>query len=318
MIKVHADLQQRWRLLKTSFEAIGNQSLSIAEWVDQRTPYQVKILPSAKFQADPLRRILRVLPKSSFKRLLLDTPLWQYATSSILKSLPEGLKNAECKQGTTPVRLPIPYVPPTDLLEKWETKQIKVELPDGTKFQMPTYGSGNNEEYLVHIIAVLRLVKQRGTAAKVKEAFAALVALSKEMSPFFNFPEDKTVAAKEARKKKLNKLNESLKAKKTIAVELAQKAYKLFHCFIVGKAQTQWDRIMNEMHMKNPWIGVNAKSNKGICVKSWISFMDCIELHKFTVFADAAEKAALLHAADVQEAPASHGESICVTHGGLE
>jgi hypothetical protein len=53
----------------------------------------------------------------------------------------------------------------------------------------------------------------------------------------------------------------------------------------------QWDRIVNEMHTKNPWIGVNGKSNKGICVKSWISFMDCIELHKLTVFpADTAEK----------------------------
>jgi hypothetical protein len=110
------------------------------------------------------------------------------------------------------------------------------------------------------------------------------------MSPFFAFPKDETVATKEA-KKKLNKLNKSLKAKKTIVVELAQKAYKLFHCFVVGKARTQWDRIMNKMHMKNPWIGVNGKSNKGICVKSWISFMGCIELHKLTVFpADAVEK----------------------------
>jgi hypothetical protein len=45
------------------------------------------------------------------------------------------------------------------------------------------------------------------------------------------------------------------------------------------------------MHTKNPWIGVNGKSNKGIQVESWISFMDCIELHKLTLFpADAAEK----------------------------
>jgi hypothetical protein len=44
------------------------------------------------------------------------------------------------------------------------------------------------------------------------------------------------VAVKEARMKKFNKLNESLKAKKVIAVKLAQKAYKLFRCFIVGKA----------------------------------------------------------------------------------
>jgi hypothetical protein len=139
--------------------------------------------------------------------------------SSNLKSLPEGLKNAKCENGTPPVRPPIPYVPPTDLLEKRETKQIKVELPDRAKFQMPTYGSGNNKEYLVYIIAVLHLVEQKGTAAEVKEAFAALVAVRKEMSPFFNFPEDKTVAAKKERKKNLNKLNKSLKAKKTITVE---------------------------------------------------------------------------------------------------
>jgi hypothetical protein len=111
------------------------------------------------------------------------------------------------------------------------------------------------------------------------------------MSPFFNFPKDKTVAAKEARKKKLNKLNESLKAKKTITVELVQKAYELIRCFVVGKAQMQWDRIVNKMHTKNPWIGMNGKSNKDIHVKSWRSFMDCIQLHKLAIFpANAAEK----------------------------
>jgi hypothetical protein len=36
---------------------------------------------------------------------------------------------------------------------------------------------------------------------------------------------------------------------------------------------------------------MNGKSNKGLCVRSWISFMDCIKLHKLTIFpANAAEK----------------------------
>ncbi len=78
-----------------------------------------------------------------------------------------------------------------------------MELLDGTKFQMPSYGSGNNEEYLVHVIAVLQLVEQKGTAAEVKEAFAALVKVRKEISPFFNFPEGETPAKKEARKRSL-------------------------------------------------------------------------------------------------------------------
>ncbi len=65
-----------------------------------------------------------------------------------------SLNLAECEKGMPPIRPPIPYVPPTDLHKKGQTEQIKVELPDGMKFQMPTYGSGNNEEYLVHVIAV--------------------------------------------------------------------------------------------------------------------------------------------------------------------
>jgi hypothetical protein len=52
----------------------------------------------------------------------------------------------------------------------------------------------------VHIIAVLQLVKQKGTAAEVKEAFAVLVKVRKEMNLLFNFPEDETPAKKESRK----------------------------------------------------------------------------------------------------------------------
>jgi hypothetical protein len=38
-------------------------------------------------------------------------------------------------------------------------------------------------------------------------------------------------------------------------------------------------------------IGVNGKSNQGLHVRSWLSFQDCIKLHKLTFFpADATEK----------------------------
>ncbi len=216
--------------------AAGNQSLSINKRVDQGTPYQVKILIFTKFQADPLWRILRVPPKSSFKHLSLETLLWQFAMKTNIKSPPEGLRNTECKKGTPLVRLPIPYVPPPDLHGKREPEQIKVELLDGTKFQMPTYRTGNNEEYLIHVIAVMHLIKQKRTADEVKEAFAALVAVGKEMRPFFVFPDNKTATEKEVQHKKLNKFKEILKAKRDFAVVEAQKAYKLFCCFVIGEA----------------------------------------------------------------------------------
>ncbi len=278
-------------MLKTSSKATGNQSLSIVDQVQQGTPlpsqdFALSKVSSGSSSKDPTSPTQESFQASSFGDSALAVR--HEFKPQVLTRRP---KNANCKKGTPPVKLPILNIPLTDLHEKRETEQIKVEPPNEAKFQMPTYSSGNNEEYLVHVIAVLRLVKQKGTAAKDKEAFTALVKVRKEMSPLFNFPKDETAAKKEARKKKLSNLNESLKAKKSFAVNQAQKAYKLFSCFVIGVAQMQWDRIVNKMHMKNPWIGMNGKSNKGICMKSWVSFMDCIKLHKLTVFpADAAEK----------------------------
>jgi hypothetical protein len=65
----------------------------------------------------------------------------------------------------------------------------------------------------------------------------------------------------------------------------------MFCLFVVGNQQTQWDKIIQEMHSKDPWIGVYGSSHKGICVCSWPAFLDCIELHKLTISPmDAAEK----------------------------
>jgi hypothetical protein len=109
--------------------------------------------------------ILQVPPKLFFKRLILESPLWQHAMSSNLKSPPEGLKNLECKKGKSVAQPPIPYVPPADIRERQETKQIKFKMPDGTNFQMADVTYENNEEYLVHIIAVLCIIDQKGMAS---------------------------------------------------------------------------------------------------------------------------------------------------------
>ncbi len=160
--------------------------------------------------------------------------------STNLKSLPEGHKNTKCEKGTPPVRPPIPYVPPTDLHEKRKTEQIKVELPDGNKFQMPINGTGSNKKYLIHVIAILRLVKQKGTAAKVKEAFAAFIAVRKEMSPLLEFPDDKTATEKEARIK--NSMN-SRKPSRPKKMLLSRRPRRLTNCsvaLLLARREHNW------------------------------------------------------------------------------
>ena len=48
---------------------------------------------------------------------------------------PEGLKDSECEKGHLGYPPPVPYVPPTDLLQtKNSSETLKVKLADGTDF----------------------------------------------------------------------------------------------------------------------------------------------------------------------------------------
>ncbi len=99
---------------------------------------------------------LQVPPKSSFKKLLLGTGLWQYTKMSTSFKSPDGLKDAECEKGQLSHRPPILYIPVVDIVTPKEEPQIfKIKLTDTTHLSMPIYSHGNNEEYLVHIVAVL-------------------------------------------------------------------------------------------------------------------------------------------------------------------
>jgi hypothetical protein len=68
--------------------------------------------------------------------------------------------------------------------------------------------------------------------------------------------------------------------------------YEQLRNLLSGDAQSQWDRVCREMHERDSWAAVNSQvRTKGRHPRMWMSFLDCLELHKLTVFsADAAEK----------------------------
>ncbi len=119
---------------------------------------------------------LRVLPKSSFKRLVLSTWLWQYAQMSTTLKSSDRLKNSKFKKGQLSNRPPIPYGSETDLVtSKEELQVLKVKLPDDTCLNMPIYAHENTEEYLAHIIAVLCIIKQKGLDVRCRKLGKAVV-----------------------------------------------------------------------------------------------------------------------------------------------
>jgi hypothetical protein len=153
-----------------------------------------------------------------------------------LKSLPKGLKDLECKKGTLTVQPPLSYVPPINLHEKRDTAQIKVKLPNGTNFQMSPFGQGNTEDYLVHVIAIKRLLEQKGTTQDVGKAFQVLVKMRKQLELLLETPEGNRKSKKDEQRKTLSMIKEDLKGGWELAVAKTLEAYKLFHCFVISKA----------------------------------------------------------------------------------
>jgi hypothetical protein len=80
-------------------------------------------------------------------------------------------------------------------------------------------------------------------------------------------------------------LQESQKAHDKAIAE----TYEQLRNLLSGDAQSQWDQICREMHERYLWAAVNSQVTKGRCPHTWTSFLDCLKLHKLTVFsADAA------------------------------
>ncbi len=95
--------------------------------------------------------------------------------STSLKS-PDGWKDAECSKGQLSHRPPIPYVPVVDIITPKEEPQVfKIKLPVTSHLSMPIYSRGNNEEYLAHIVAVLRVIEQKGLPMKCRVLAKAVV-----------------------------------------------------------------------------------------------------------------------------------------------
>ncbi len=92
-------------------------------------------------------------------------------------------------------------------------------------------------------------------AAKIKAAWLAIRDVRKEMALYFQFPPDESEEAKTLCHASLDQFKDILKAKKVTAIAVTCQVYKMFHLFVVGNQQTQWDKIIQEMHTKDPWIG---------------------------------------------------------------
>ncbi len=163
--------------------------------------------------------------------------------STTLKS-PNGLKDLECKKGQLSNGPPVPYVPVTDFVTtKKEPQVLKVKLPDDTCLNMPIYFHGNTEEYLAHIVAVLRIIMQKGLGARCRKLGKAVVKLAKTLKNLLEAAGSKETVLldndMEARKLEIKEIQTMLQETQKQHNKAIAKTYEQLRNLLSGDPQSQ-------------------------------------------------------------------------------
>ncbi len=96
----------------------------------------IKISLDAKLLVCPTSRFLEAPAKSAFKRLILETPLYQHLLLSMSSIPASELNDAECEAETT---------------RKASRETVKVKTPEGEVKVAVLGDSPGTEEYLQHL-----------------------------------------------------------------------------------------------------------------------------------------------------------------------
>jgi hypothetical protein len=215
--------------------------------------------------------------------------------STSLKS-PDGLKDAECEKGQLSHPPPIPYVPVVDIVTPKEDPQVfKIKLPNASHLSMPIYSHGNNEEYLAHIVAVLRVIEQKGLPKKCQVLAKAVARRSEVLKNLQEAAESRDTVLMSvdvmAPKVKIELTSQMLQEAQKAHDKAIAESYKQLRNLLSGNTQSQWDCVRCKMQERDSWAAVNGQVTEVRHPQTWMSFLDCLKLHKLTVFsADAAKR----------------------------
>ncbi len=172
---------------------------------------------------------------------------------------------------------------------------LKVKLPDASHISVAIFSRGNNKEYLTHIVVVLRIIKQKGLPKKCRVLAKAVMKGSEALKNLQEASDSRDTVLTSidiaARKVEIEQTSSIVQEAQKAHDKAVADSYEQLRNLLSGDAQSQWDRVCREMHEQDLWAAVNGQVTKGRHPRMWMSFLDCLELHKLTVFsADTAEK----------------------------
>jgi hypothetical protein len=209
-----------------------------------------------------------------------------------MSSIPTSeLNDAECEKGHVTQRPPIPYTTSkAETTTKASRETVKVSTPEGEVKVALLGDSPGAEEYLQHLNVFLRMLarkKYEDDLLKLSKTVATATALAKKLARVPSGEKDPEIA----KRLSLWEAAEEALVKAEAETTKVGLVYELFRKGLKEDPELQWDRIIEDMHTKDPWEDLKGGKHNGLRSKSFASLWECIDFHKLMVYSiDAAER----------------------------
>jgi len=242
-------------------------------------------LHTVKSLVCPTGRFLEAPAKSAFKRLILETPLYQHLLLSMSSIPTSELNDPECEKGHVTQRPPIPYATSkAETTSKALRETVKMKTPEGEVKVAFLGDSPGSEEYLQHLNAFLQMLarkKYEDDLLKLTKTVVTATALTRKLARVPSGEKDPETTRRlnlwEAVETELAKAEASETAKVGLVYELFCKGLK-------EDLKLQWDHIVDDMHTKDPWEDLKGAKHNGLRRKLSASLWVCIDSHKLTIY----------------------------------
>jgi len=168
---------------------------------------------------------------------------------------------------------------------------VKIKTAEGEHKQAILGDGADGEEYIKHLMSFDRLMEKKEHRADLAEAAKAVLNASLTPKKHSKVPKGESDLDKAVRLIGVKTAERELTAAKVAKSTITCLTYDLFRKLTKDNPEIQWDRIVADMHTKNPWLDLRGVKHHGLQEKSSQSLVDCIKQHKLMFFAcDAAER----------------------------
>jgi hypothetical protein len=190
------------------------------------TRVRIKISPVEEMPVCPTGRFLQSPAKSAFKRLILETPLYQHMSSNPTSELTD----AECEKGHVTQRPPILYATSkTESVLKASRETIKMKSAEGEVKVAVLGDSPGAEECLQHLNAFSRMLARKKLADDLQKCAKAVVTATAAVRKHSKVPNGEKTSEKAQRLSLLEPAEKELVAAKVAEAAKVTTVYELFH-----------------------------------------------------------------------------------------